>query len=234
MEVIGELQYGGLVVGVFQENCWIVGSRQTGDAICIDPGDEPEQILALARDMGVRIKMVANSHGHGDHILGVAGVQRATGARFVLHAADLELVRHGWQGMAARAGIDVSAPPPEPDGFVADGEVVEVDGVRLQVIGTPGHTPGSVCYYSAPGHSGGGEGVLFSGDTLFRDSIGRTDFAGGSFEDEMESIVQRLLVLPDETIVLPGHMDQTTIAHERAHNPYIAGWLSGAYARRGN
>lgn len=225
MEVIGELQYRGLIVGVFEENCWIVGSRQTGEAICIDPGDEPDKILAVARDMGVRIKTIANSHGHADHILGVAGVQRATGARFVLHEADIELVRHGWQGLAARAGIDVSEPPPEPDGFVRDGEGVEVAGVRLRVIGTPGHTPGSVSYYS--------EGLLFSGDTLFRNSIGRTDFPGGSFDDEMESIVQRLLTLPDDTVVLPGHMEQTTIAYERAHNPYVAGWLSGAYARPG-
>ena len=172
MEVIGELQYRGLVVGVFEENCWIVGSRRSGEAICIDPGDEPDKILALARDMGVGIKMIANSHGHADHMLGVAGVQRATGARFVLHAADLELVRHGWQGLAARMGLDVTDPPPEPDGFVRDGESVEVAGVRLRVIGTPGHTPGSVSYYS--------EGLLFSGDTLFRDSIGRTDFPGGS------------------------------------------------------
>lgn len=218
MDVIGELEYRGLIVGVFEENCWIVGSRQTGEAICIDPGDEPDKILAVASDMGVRIKTIANSHGHADHILGVAGVQRATGARFLLHEADLELVRHGWQGLAARMGLDVSDPPPEPDGFVRDGEDVEVAGVRLRVIATPGHTPGSVSYYAA--------GMLFSGDTLFRNSIGRTDFPGGSFDQEMESIVQRLLTLPDETVVLPGHMEQTTIAHERAHNPYVSQWLS--------
>jgi hydroxyacylglutathione hydrolase len=217
MEVLGELMYRGLVVGVFEENCWIVGSRQTGEAVCIDPGDEPDEILAVARDLGVQIKLIANSHGHADHILGVAGVKRATGARFVLHEADLGLVRTGWQGLAQRIGIDVSEPPPEPDGFVRDGEHVEVAGVKLRVIGTPGHTPGSVSYYS--------EGMLFSGDTLFRDSIGRTDLPGGSFEDEMESIVQQLLMLPDDTIVLPGHMVQTTIAHERARNPYIAQWM---------
>lgn len=225
MEVVGELLLRGLVVGVFEENCWIVGSRQTGEAICIDPGDEPDAILALARDMGVRIQTIANSHGHADHILGVAGVQRATGARFLLHAADLDLVRHGWQGLALRMGLDVAEPPPEPDGFVRDGDHVEVAGVRLQVIGTPGHTPGSVGYYSA--------GLLFSGDTLFRDSIGRTDLPGGSFEDEMTSIVSRLLALPDETVVLPGHMAQTTVGYERAHNPYIEQWLSRAHARPG-
>ena len=220
MEVANELMMRGIVVGVFQENCWIVGSRASGEAICIDPGDQSDDILALARDLGVRIKLIANSHGHGDHILAVAGVQRATGARFVLHEQDLDLVRHGWQGMAARVGIDVSAPPPEPDGFVTDGQYVEVAGVRLQVIATPGHTRGSVSYYS--------EGMLFSGDTLFRASIGRTDMPGGDFEEEMRSICDRLLLLPDETLVLPGHMDQTTIGYERQYNPYVQQWLAQA------
>jgi hydroxyacylglutathione hydrolase len=217
MEVVSELQVRGIVVGVFQENCWIVGSRASGEAICIDPGDEPDEILALASDMGVRIKLIANSHGHGDHILAVSGVQRATGARFLLHEADLDLVRNGWKGMAARIGLDVKDEPPEPDGFVTDGETVEVAGLRLRVLATPGHTQGSVSYYS--------DRMLFSGDTLFRGSIGRTDLPGGSFDQEMTSICERLLVLPDETVVLPGHMEQTTIGFERQHNPYIQQWL---------
>jgi glyoxylase-like metal-dependent hydrolase (beta-lactamase superfamily II) len=218
VEVVNELMVRGIVVGVFQENCWIVGSRATGEAICIDPGDEPDEVLALARDMGVQIKLIANSHGHGDHILAVAGVQRATNARFLLHEGDLELVRTGWKGMAARIGLDVKDAPPEPDGFVVDNDVVEVEGLKLRVLATPGHTQGSVSYYSD-------NRLLFSGDTLFRASIGRTDLPGGSFEQEMTSICERLLVLPDETVVLPGHMEQTTIGFERQHNPYIQQWL---------
>lgn len=218
MEVVNELLVRGIVVGVFEENCWIVGSRQTGEAICIDPGDEPDEILALARDMGVQIKLIANSHGHGDHILAVAGVQRATGARFVLHEADHDLVRHGWQRMAERIGLDVLDAPPEPDGIVCHDEHIEVAGLQLRVIETPGHTQGSVSYLS--------EGLLFSGDTLFRGSIGRTDLAGGDFDQELRSIVERLLPLPGETVVLPGHMEQTTIGFEREHNPYVLDWLS--------
>jgi glyoxylase-like metal-dependent hydrolase (beta-lactamase superfamily II) len=218
VEVVNQLMVRGIVVGVFQENCWIVGSRATGEAICIDPGDEPDEILALARDMGLQIKLIANSHGHGDHILAVAGVQRATNARFLLHEGDLELVRTGWKGMAARIGLDVKDAPPEPDGFVVDNDVVEVEGLKLRVLATPGHTQGSVSYYSD-------NRLLFSGDTLFRASIGRTDLPGGSFEQEMTSICERLLVLPDETVVLPGHMEQTTIGFERQHNPYIQQWL---------
>lgn len=216
MEVANELMVRGLVVGVFQENCWVVGNRRTGEAICVDPGDQPDEILALARDMGVTIKLIANSHAHVDHILGVHGIHSATGAKFLLHQSDLDLLRNGWRGAAARFGLDVSQGPPDPDAFVIDGDIVEVEGLQLKAITTPGHTAGSVSYYT--------EGMLFSGDTLFRGSIGRTDMPGGSFEEEMMSIVDRLLVLPEDTIVLPGHMDETTIEFERKHNPFVLEW----------
>ena len=217
MEVVSELMVRGIVVGVFQENCWVVGNRRTGEAICIDPGDQPDEILALARDMGVRIKLIANSHAHIDHILGVAGIHSATGAKFLLHEGDLDLLRNGFKSSAARFGLDITQGPPDPDMFVKDGDIVEVEGLRLQTIGTPGHTPGSVSYYT--------EGMLFSGDTLFRGSIGRTDLPGGSLEEEMTSICTRLLTLPEDTAVLPGHMDETSIAFERAHNPFVLEWL---------
>lgn len=217
MEVANELMVRGIVVGVFQENCWVVGNRRTGEAICIDPGDQPDEILALARDMGVRIKYIANSHAHIDHILGVAGVHAATGAKFLLHEGDLNLLKHGFQSSAARFGLDISQGPPDPDMFVKDGDVVEVDGLRLRCIATPGHTPGSVSYYAE-------EGMLFSGDTLFRGSIGRTDLPGGSFDEEMNSICDKLLVLPEETLVLPGHMEETTVAFEKKHNPFVLEW----------
>ncbi len=216
MEVANELMVRGMVVGVFQENCWVIGNRRTGEAICVDPGDQPAEILALARDMGVTIKLIANSHAHIDHVMGVHGIHAATGAKFLLHQSDLDLLRNGWKGAAARFGIDVSQGPPDPDAFVTDGDVVEVEGLQLRTIGTPGHTPGSVSFYA--------DGVLFSGDTLFRGSIGRTDMPGGSMEEELSSIVTRLLVLPEETVVLPGHMDETTIAFERKHNPFVLEW----------
>lgn len=213
MEFANELMVRGMVVGVFQENCWIVGSRRTGEAICIDPGDQPDEILALARDMGVQIKYIANSHAHVDHILGVQGVHAATGAKFLLHESDLELLRTGWQGAMQRFGMDIEQGPPDPDAFVAEGDVVEVEGLQLTAIATPGHTPGSLSYYTP--------GMLFSGDTLFRGSIGRTDLPGGDMYQEMSSICDRLLVLPEDTIVLPGHMEETTIEFEKAHNPFV-------------
>lgn len=216
MEVANELMVRGIVVGVFQENCWVVGNRRSGEAICIDPGDQPDEIIALAKDMGVTIKYIANSHAHVDHILGVHGVHSATGAKFLLNDADLELLHNGWQGMAERMGYDLAQGPPDPDNYVADGDSVDIDGLKLQVITTPGHTRGSVSYYA--------DGLLFSGDTLFRGSIGRTDLPGGDMDEEMRSICDRLLTLPDETLVLPGHMDQTTVEFEKTHNPFVLQW----------
>jgi hydroxyacylglutathione hydrolase len=225
MEVVNELMVKGIVVGVFAENCWVIGNRRTGEAICIDPGDQPAEVVALAKDMGVSIKLIANSHAHIDHVLGVQGVHSRTGSKFLLHSQDLDLLRDGFRMSASRFGLDPSQAPPDPDQFVEDGDVVEVEGLRLRAITTPGHTPGSVSYYCEEGR------FLFSGDTLFRGSIGRTDLPGGSLEQEMRSICDRLLVLPDETVVLPGHMDETTIAFERRHNPFVLEWQSRTRGR---
>lgn len=218
MEVANEFMLRGIVVGVFQENCWVIGNRRTGEAVCIDPGDQPDEIQALAADMGVKIKLIANSHAHIDHVLGVAGVHSATGAKFLLHHQDLDLLKDGFDLSARRFGLNPGQRPPLPDQFVEDGDIVEVAGLRLLTITTPGHTPGSVSYYCEEA------GALFSGDTLFRGSVGRTDLPGGSFEEEMNSICDRLLVLPEETMVLPGHMDETTIQYEKKHNSFVLEW----------
>ena len=209
---VSELMVRGIVVGVFAENCWIIGSRKTREGIAIDPGDQPEEIMALAKDMGLNIKLIANSHAHLDHILGVRGVKEATGARFLLHPQELEIAR-GAAGAASGLLGQAVEPPPEPDALLADGDKVEVEGVKLKVIHTPGHTPGSLSFYT--------EGMLFSGDTLFRGSIGRTDLQGGDYGQEMSSIVDRLLELPDDTVVLPGHMQETKIGIERQTNPFV-------------
>ena len=209
---VSETIVRGIVVGVFAENAWVIGNRRTGEAIAIDPGDQPEEILAMARDMGVTIKLIANSHAHIDHILGVRGVQAATGARFLLHQGDLAIARNAAGTAAGFLGRPVD-PPPDPDAYPADGDEIDVDGVKLKVIHTPGHTPGSLSFYT--------EGMLFSGDTLFRGSIGRTDLPGGDYDQEMASIVDKLLTLPDDTVVLPGHMRETSIGFERQGNPFV-------------
>ena len=168
--------------------------------------------------MGVTIKRIANSHAHLDHVLGVRGVQNETGADFLLHNHDLKILSNGWETSAQKFGVNPEEPSPEPSQFVTDGDNIEVEGVRLQVITTPGHTPGSVSYYSD-------QGFLFSGDTLFRGSIGRTDLSGGDYNQEMKSICEKLFQLPDETNVLPGHMSETTIGFERQNNPFVQSWL---------
>ncbi len=209
---VNELMVKGIVVGVFAENCWVIGSRRTREGIVIDPGDQAEDILNLAKDMGVNVKLIANSHSHVDHILGVRDVQSATGAQFLMHPSEVEGARMAG-AMAARFTGKEAEPPPDPDHLLADGDVVEVDGLKLQVLHTPGHTQGSLSFYT--------EGMLFSGDTLFQGSIGRTDMPGGNFEQEMASIVDKLMALPDDTVVLPGHMQETSIGRERQTNPFV-------------
>lgn len=207
-----ELVVRGIVVGLFRENCYIVGSRRTGEAICVDPGDEPDQILALARDMGVRITKIACSHAHLDHIMAVRAVVEATGASFLLHPDDNKLAEQ--LPLVARQWLDADVqPPPKPDFPLRHADDLEIAGIQLGVLHTPGHTPGSISLY--------GGGMLFSGDTLFRGSIGRTDLPGGDSRQIIRSIADRLLALPDDTIVLPGHMEETTIGAERASNPFI-------------
>lgn len=209
---VTELMVRGMVVGVFQENCWVIGNRRTGEAICIDPGDQPEDILAMAREMGVKIKAIANSHAHVDHILGVGDIKNETGARFLMHRDEAAIAAQAAKSALMLVGREV-ADPPTPDYHPEDGDVVEVEGVRLTVIHTPGHTPGSLSFYT--------DGMLFSGDTLFAGSIGRTDLPGGDYEQEMASIIDKLLILPDETRVLPGHMQETRIDAEREMNPFV-------------
>lgn len=209
---VSELIVRGIVVGVFAENCWVVGNRRTGEAIAIDPGDQAEEILAMAKDMGVNIKLIANSHAHVDHILGVRDVQNATGARFLMHEGERAIAATAQRSAQMFTGREVE-PPPEPDAFLKDGDEIDVEGVKLRVIHTPGHTPGSLSFYT--------EGMLFSGDTLFQGSIGRTDLPGGDYQQEMASIVDKLLTLPDDTIVLPGHMRETQIGIEKQANPFV-------------
>jgi glyoxylase-like metal-dependent hydrolase (beta-lactamase superfamily II) len=208
-----ELEVRGVVVGLFRENCWIVGSRRRGEAVVIDPGDEPDEILALARDMGVKITRILASHAHLDHIMAVRDVADATGAPFLLHADDVRIAES--MPTSARSLLNRDVLPAPAASHPVDGQDVEVAGVTLRVIHTPGHTPGSISLYSAEAR------LLFSGDTLFRESIGRTDLPGGDMDTILASIRERLYTLPDETRVLPGHMQETSIAHERAHNPFV-------------
>lgn len=217
-----QLMVRGVVVGLFRANCYIIGSRQTGEAICFDPGDEVDEITALAREMRVKITKIVCSHGHLDHIMAVRALKEETGAPFLLHQSDLEIARRLPES-ALRLLSRNELPPPDPDAFMSEGDDVEIPGLSMKVLHTPGHTPGSICLY--------GGGMLFSGDTLFQGSVGRTDMPGGSMPQLMDSIVSKLLQLPDDTIVRPGHMDQTTLGAERRGNPFVRQELDRRQAR---
>ncbi len=208
---LSEIVVGRTVFLEFQENCWLIGHTRTKEAVCIDPGGKAEQVLDLAGQMGLTIKVIASSHGHIDHIAGIGALRKQVDARVLSHAGDVEMFKYAVD-MGARWGMQIEDPG-DPDGLFDDGDDIDIDGLKLRVLHTPGHTPGSVCFYTA--------GIVFAGDTLFAGSVGRTDLPGGNQEQEMDSICNRLLALPDETIVLPGHMDQTTIGEERRRNPYV-------------
>jgi glyoxylase-like metal-dependent hydrolase (beta-lactamase superfamily II) len=200
-------------VGPLACNCTILGDEETHEAIVIDPGDDIGRIHRRLMDLGLALKQILITHGHIDHVGGALKLKKLTGAPILLNENDLPLlkmmeVQAGWLGIA----VPETAPPDES---LADGLCVGLARYPAQVLHTPGHTQGSVCLHFAPLN------LLIAGDTLFAGSIGRTDLPGGNFDQIIDSIHSRLLVLPDETEVLPGHGPVTTIGAERKSNPFV-------------
>ncbi len=202
-----------LSVGPIECNCAIVACAKTGQAAIIDPGGDPDLILAAVREMAVEVKTLLHTHGHFDHILATREVAEATGAKVAIHSNDQSM----YEDLPAQGSLFgfSTTEPPAPDQLFAGGETVSVGSLSATVIHTPGHTTGSVGFYFPA------DGVLFAGDTLFADSIGRTDLPGSSFADIRESIQGKLYLLPGSTRVIPGHGPETTIAREREDNPFI-------------
>lgn len=192
-----------LVVGPYMSNCYIVGSEATKEGLIIDPGAEPDSILKVVNGLGLKIKLIVATHGHIDHVSAVNRVKEATGVPFAMHEA--EIIKGG-----------VFEKSPQVDRPLKHGDIIEIGDVRFEVRHTPGHSPGGIILV--------GEGIVFSGDTLFQFSIGRTDFPGGSHSQLMTGIFEQLLVLPDETPVYPGHGPDTTIGMERKVNPFVQDW----------
>ena len=200
-------------VGPLQCNCTILGDEQAGEAIVIDPGEDVGRIHRTLTERGLKLKQILITHGHIDHVGGALRLKRLTGAPILLNENDLPLLKI-MDEQAAWLGV----PVPEvalPDEGLADGLAVGLLSIPAHVIHTPGHTQGSVCLHFAPMN------LLIAGDTLFAGSIGRTDLPGGDSEQILDSIETRLLVLPDETRVIPGHGPATMIGTERRRNPYL-------------
>jgi len=199
-----------LVVGPFASNCYIVGSESNKEGMIIDPGDEAGRILNKVKDLELDIKFIVLTHGHIDHIGALKEVKEATGAEVVIHGDDAKSLKN--QLVAIAFGLSYPTPP-RPNRLLKGGESLDVGGMHFEVLHTPGHTPGGICLL--------GEGVVFSGDTLFNYGIGRTDLPGGNYSQLMNSLQTRLMTLPDNTVVYPGHGAATTISAERKGNPFL-------------
>jgi hydroxyacylglutathione hydrolase len=202
-----------LPVGMLQCNCSIFGDEPSRDAIVIDPGDNIDEILAVLKRHSLTVKAIVITHAHIDHIGGAAKLKAATGAPVYMNRNDQELYDHldmqaGWLGMETpeRTSIDTEA---------RDGDSLDLGGATFHVLHTPGHTQGSISLWIPS------ENKLIAGDTLFRDSVGRTDLPGGDGRQILRSIHDKLLTLPEEAVVVPGHGANTTIGRERERNPYL-------------
>jgi len=208
-----------LPVGWLQCNCSILGDPLTHEAVVLDPGDKVDRIVALLEKHALKVRAIVSTHAHIDHVGGLRHLREVTGAPVLLHADDLALYR-----MLDLQAEMIGMPAPEMaevDGLLREGDAVRWGGWEARVLHTPGHTPGSLVLYLPPVMEQAAAPRLFAGDTLFAGSIGRTDLWGGSFDDIMRSLRHKLLALPDETLVYPGHGPSTTIGHERETNPFL-------------
>jgi len=204
--------FEGFVAGHMQANCYIIGCPETGEAAVVDPGGDADRILARLKARGLRLRYIILTHGHVDHIAALGEVRDATGAEVLIHAADADMLTDPTRNLSFFMGRRLRFSPAER--LLADGDTIEVGTVRLEVVHTPGHTPGGICLKT--------DDLVITGDTLFAGSVGRSDFPGGNHRQLIRSIKERLLCLPGHTRVYPGHGPETTIGEEKRYNPFLA------------
>jgi hydroxyacylglutathione hydrolase len=202
-----------MAVGPLSVNCLILGCDETREGVVIDPGGDVERIIQTVRRHDLAIRYIINTHGHFDHVGGNRQAVAAFGAPLLIHQADAPMLDRV-ADVGRMYGIQSENSPPAAD-FLAEGMEIEFGTYRMKVLHTPGHTPGCCCLYLAQ------EKKVITGDTLFADSIGRTDLPGGSHDQILESIRSKLFTLPDDVAAYPGHGPETSIGHEKRHNPYL-------------
>ncbi|SEF92461.1 Glyoxylase, beta-lactamase superfamily II [Caloramator fervidus] len=197
-------------LGYFQANCYIVGDEKTKECAIIDPGGTPDKVLKRCEELGLCVKYILLTHGHGDHIAGVEKIKEKTDAKVLMSKEDEYLVNGGTQELLP---IFRNIKPFIPDEFISEKDKVKIGSIEVEVIETPGHTPGSLTFKIGD--------ILITGDTLFQGSIGRTDFPKGSYDDIINSIKNKLLIFEDNVKVFPGHGPSTTIGKEKRFNPFL-------------
>jgi hydroxyacylglutathione hydrolase len=198
-----------LVVGAWRANCYIVGSENSQQGLIIDPGDDPDGILLAVKNSKLKIEALVATHGHIDHIGAIGSLKRALGAPVMIHREDSSAL----QGDGRFFWGERFGPPMRADRLLEDRDMIDIADLHFEVINTPGHTYGGICLY--------GHGLVFTGDTLFHKSIGSSGIGTGTRTQLINSIADRLMVLPPETVIYPGHGSQTTVAEEMRSNPYI-------------
>ena len=201
-----------LVVGPVATNCYIVSDENTKEAFIIDPGAEPDRIIEKVKEIGVSIKAILLTHGHFDHISAVNELKREFSVDVYVGQEDADLMADMELNVSYMFGMPYAA---RADKILRDGDMLEIAGFSIKVLFTPGHTKGGVCYYFEK------ENVAFSGDTLFQQSVGRTDFPTGSARVLSESIKNKLMVLPEDLQLFPGHGDSTTVGYEKKYNMFL-------------
>lgn len=204
----------GVTVGLLQENCYLFGDARSGAGVVIDPGDNARAILRLAKEAGIRIERIINTHAHFDHVMAVPAVKAATGAPFALHPLDIPVLREA--PARVRLWLDTEIDPiADPDELLEHGQIIQVGEEQLEVRFTPGHAPGHVIFVHHAGKQ------VFAGDTLFQGSVGRYDLPGADGPTLFASIREQIFALPDEYAVYPGHGAATQVGYEKLYNPYV-------------